>query len=90
MGVNSNWNNKKSWFIFVSCKYIQQNGHTFLGETNWREEPSKDKHNAELQRTDPGTKVEGEFSIKGRIFHQISKMDFYYLNCDYIENTLKW
>ena len=26
------------------------------------------KHNAELQRTDPGTKVIGEFSIWGRIF----------------------
>ena len=28
----------------------------------------KDKHNAELQRTDPGTKVTGEFSTRGHIF----------------------
>ena len=27
-----------------------------------------DKHNAELQRTDPGTKVTGEFSTRGHIF----------------------
>ena len=26
------------------------------------------KHNAELQRTDPGTKVIGKFSTRGRIF----------------------
>ena len=26
------------------------------------------KHNAELQRTDPGTKVTGEFSTRGHIF----------------------
>ena len=26
------------------------------------------KHNAELHRTDPGTKVKGDFSNKGRIF----------------------
>ena len=28
----------------------------------------KNKHNAELQRTDPGTKVTGEFSTRGHIF----------------------
>ena len=28
----------------------------------------KHKHNAELQRTDPGTKVMDEFSTKGRIY----------------------
>ena len=28
----------------------------------------ENKHNAELQRTDPDTKVTGEFSTKGRIF----------------------
>ena len=26
------------------------------------------KHNTELQRTDPGTKVTGEFSTRGHIF----------------------
>ena len=26
------------------------------------------KHNAQLQRTDPGTKVTGEFSTRGHIF----------------------
>ena len=29
---------------------------------------TKHKHNAELQRADPGTKVTGEFSTKGHIF----------------------
>ena len=28
----------------------------------------ENKQNVELQRTDPGTKVTGEFSTKGRIF----------------------
>ena len=28
----------------------------------------KNKHNAELQRADPGTKVTGEFSTRGHIF----------------------
>ena len=28
----------------------------------------RNKHNAELQRTNPGTKVTGKFSTKGRIF----------------------
>ena len=27
-----------------------------------------DKHNAELQRADPGTKFTGQFSTRGRIF----------------------
>ena len=27
-----------------------------------------DKHNTELKRTDPGKKVTGEFSTRGRIF----------------------
>ena len=29
---------------------------------------NKNKHNAEMQQTDPGTKVTGEFSTRGRIF----------------------
>ena len=33
-----------------------------------KKNPEKNKHNAELQRTDPGSKVTGEFSTKGRIF----------------------
>ena len=28
---------------------------------------TENKHNAELQRTDPGTKVTGEFSTRGHI-----------------------
>ena len=36
-------------------KYIRK-------EINYRLKKKEDKHNAELQRTDPGTKVMGEFS----------------------------
>ena len=31
-------------------------------------EKERDSHNAKMQRTDPGTKVMGEFSTKVRIF----------------------
>ena len=30
---------------------------------------NRNKHNAQLQRTDPGTKVTGGFSTRGHIFH---------------------
>ena len=33
-------------------------------------------HNAELQRTDPGRKVTGEFSTRGRIFPQNAQNGF--------------
>ena len=36
------------------------------------------KHNAELQRTDPGTKVTIEFSIRAVFSHIMLEMDFYY------------
>ena len=32
------------------------------------EKEEKNKHNAELQRADPGTEVTGQFSTRGRIF----------------------
>ena len=39
------------------------------------------QHNAELQRTDPGTKVTGTFSAKDREFSNIMlKMDLYYFH----------
>ena len=46
------------------------------------------KHNAELQRIDPGTKVTGQSSNKGRIFppkkavfsHLTTKKDFYHFH----------
>ena len=41
-------------------------------------EKEENKHNAELQWADPGTKVEGEFNTKGHIFPHGAKMDFHY------------
>ena len=38
------------------------------------------KKTTELQRTDPGKKVTGEFSTKGHISHLMSKMDLYYFH----------
>ena len=35
-----------------------------------------DKHNAELQRADPGTKVMGYFSTRGRIFPHDAQNEF--------------
>ena len=50
----------------------------------------KDKHNAQLQRTDPGTKVTGEFSTRGRISHLMLEMDFYHFRCfSWGKNTLE-
>ena len=40
----------------------------------------ENKHNAELQRTDPGTRVRGTLSTKARIFPPNAKMDFYYFH----------
>ena len=34
----------------------------------WERKKRRDKHNAELQRTDPGTKNTGEFSTRGHNF----------------------
>ena len=33
-----------------------------------KKKTKKNKHNAELQQSDPGTKVTGEFSTRGSIF----------------------
>ena len=33
-----------------------------------KKKQKENKHNTELQRTDPGTKVTGEFSTRGHIF----------------------
>ena len=44
----------------------QRNTKTYRVKTKIRNK--KNKHNAELQLTDPGTKVMGEFSTKGHIF----------------------
>ena len=38
----------------------------------------KNKHNAELKQTDPGTKVTGEFSTRGLFSHLMLEIDFYY------------
>ena len=44
-----------------------------------KKKTKKNKHNTELQRTDPGTKVTGEFSIRGHIFPPF-EMNFPYFH----------
>ena len=39
----------------------------------------KNKHNAELKWTDPGTKVKSEFSIRGLFSHLMLEMDRYFI-----------
>ena len=38
------------------------------------------KHNAELQRTDPGTKVTGEFSTRDIFSHLMFEMNLYHFH----------
>ena len=38
------------------------------------------KYNAELQRTDPGTKITTEFSIRAVFSHLMLEIDFYYFH----------
>ena len=56
--------------------YIFLESWMFVHHVQWvdrriklEEEKKQNKHNAEMQRTDPGTKVIGEFSIRDRISH---------------------
>ena len=39
------------------------------------------RHNAELQRADPGTKDMGQFSTRAVFSHAMPKMDSYYSHC---------
>ena len=51
----------------------------FFGSADMEE--TRNKRNAELQRTDPGTKVAGEFSTRGDIFsHLMFEMNFYHFH----------
>ena len=58
---------------FSTVFYCQQTFSTVNSlsyvSVNINEDRKKNKHNTELQRTDPGTKVRGEFSTKGRIYY---------------------
>ena len=60
------------WTMFWNVDLIFSN-ETFLKfplnqNITFLSKEKKNKHNAELQRTDPGTKVTGEFSTRGHIF----------------------
>ena len=39
---------------------------------------NRNKHNAEMQQTDPGTKDMWTFSTRGVFSHIMAKIDFYY------------
>ena len=47
------------------------------------------KHNAELQPTDPGTKSTGEFGAKGHVFPPDAQMDSYYFHRSSWEKYIK-
>ena len=52
---------------FLSALFIA-NCHFYYFQMYQRSKNKKNKHNAELQRTDPGTRIMGEFSTKSHIF----------------------
>ena len=62
-------------------KRKQQQEQTFVWDLwAWKFKRKKNKHNAELQRTDPGTKVTGELSARGHMFPPNVEMNSYYFH----------